>query len=100
MTSEMRAAIPGVRSLPAGSSLAESAASQPQYMNIDSERPAASAENDVTENGFSHDALKSIDVVASPLSALTKAKPMNRTSATTWTATRTYMTSLVVVMPR
>jgi hypothetical protein len=89
-----------VRSLPVVSSFADSAASQPQYMKIDSDSAVASAANDVTENGLSHDHRKSIAVPASPPVALTIANTMNSKRATSWIATSTYITPLVALMPR
>ena len=97
-TSEIKAAIPGVRSLPVVSSHADSAASHPQYMKIESDRAVTSAENVATENGFSHEASNSIPVAASP--ALATAKTTNSNSATSCTVTSTYMTPLVAVIPR
>ena len=69
-------------------------------MKIDSDSPVANAENVATENGLSHDHSKSIDVAASPPSALPIANATNSTSATIWTVTSTYITPLVAVMPR
>jgi hypothetical protein len=63
------------------SSFADSAVSQPQYMKIDSESAVVRTENDVTENGLSHDHSKSIAVLASPLSAFTMATTVKRASA-------------------
>ena len=100
MTSESSAASPGVRSDSVVSSLADSAVSQPQYMKIDSDSAVARMENEVTENGLSHDHSKSIDVLTSPPMAFAKAKMANSASATIWTPTSTYMTPFVVVMPR
>ena len=94
------AARPGVRSLPLVSSFADRQVSQPQYMKIDSDSAVARTENDSTENGFSHDISKSIAVAESPFVALVRASTMNSTRATIWIASRTYVTPLVVVMPR
>ena len=100
ITSESSAASPGVRSLSSVSSFADSAVSQPQYMKIDSESAVARTEKELTENGLSHETSKSIDVLTSPPRALPNANAVNSASATTWTPTRTYMTLLVVVIPR
>ena len=100
ISSESSAAIPGVRSLPVVSSQADSAASQPQYMKIDSDNAAASAENDSTLNGFSQAHSKSVAVGTSPLTALPMATTANSASAAICTATSTYITPLVAVMPR
>ena len=70
ISDESSAAIPGVRSLPGVSSQADSAASQPQYMKIDSESAVASAEKDATENGLSHAHSKSVAVGTSPFERL------------------------------
>ena len=69
-------------------------------MKIDSDRAVASAENDATENGFSHVHEKSVAVATSPPVALPTANTTNSASAAICRATRTYMTPLVAVIPR
>jgi hypothetical protein len=58
-------------------------------MKIESDRPAASAENDSTESGVSQAISKSIAVAVPPSSALPMALTMSTASTTIWIATRT-----------
>lgn len=78
----MRAARPGVFSLPMVSSLAVRQVSQPQNMKIDSERPAVNVANDCTANGFSQDQEKCSDEVNSPLFAFCRAIATNSARTT------------------
>lgn len=96
----MRAARPGVFSLPVVSSLAVRQVSQPQNMKIDRDRPAVKAAKDFTANGFSHDHEKSADVAKSPLVPFRTAIATNRARTTSWSPTNAYWRPFVVVIPR
>lgn len=96
----MRAARPGVFSLPMVSSFAVRQVSQPQYMKIDRDRPAVNAPNDFTENGSSHVQENGTDVGNSADPALTTAITTNTASTTSWRPTSVNWTPFVAVMPR
>ncbi|MNN10513.1 hypothetical protein D3C76_837400 [compost metagenome] len=91
------AALPGTSSLPTDSSLTVRHTSQPQKMKIDSDSPAAKAENDSTPNGLNQAKSNSSGggAVVSPKAA--KAKPISTSNCR---ATKPYCTVMVVVMPR
>ena len=96
----MVAARPGVFSEPFVSSFMVRVTSQPQKMKIDSERPAAKAENDSTANGLNQ--LSSIGVASNalPLATPTRAAPANSSSTATWKPTSQYCSFCVVCRSR
>ncbi len=74
--------------------------SQPQKMKIESERPAANAENDSTANGLNHDSSIGVASNALPFATSTSAATANSTSTTTWKPTSQYCSFCVVCMSR
>lgn len=88
----------GVFALPVVSSLVAMQASQPQYMKIESERPAVKAAKDWTAKGFIQDQEKETEVSKSP--AFDSAIATKTTRTTSWRPTRAYWMPLVAVMPR
>jgi hypothetical protein len=94
------AALPGVVSGFFVSSFMVRVTSHPQKMKIDSETPAAKAENDGTANGLNQLASTAVASKAEPLVTCTMAEMENHTSTMSWKATSTYCTALVVSIPR
>ena len=93
----MVAARPGTFSLPTDSSLTVRHTSQPQKMKIDSDRPAAKAENESMLNGLNHSGWKTTGELAGAAANAASAKPISTTSCS---ATRVYCTPMVMPMPR
>ena len=96
----MVAARPGVFAEPFVSSFIVSVTSQPQKMKIESERPAANAENESTANGLNQ--LSSIAVASNalPFATSTRAMTEKSTSTATWKPTSQYWSFCVVCMSR
>ncbi len=100
VTIEIIAARPGVLALPRVSSFMVRQVSQPQYMKIDSDRPAVKALNEPTSSGFSQLGEKPTECGRSPDAALPMAIPANSSRTASWRPTRLYWNHLVAVMPR
>jgi hypothetical protein len=69
-------------------------------MNTDRDTPAANAEKDSTPNGSNHSARTVSPSYAVPAATWPKAAAENHSRTSSWKATRTYCTTLVVSMPR
>lgn len=82
------------------SSLVARQASQPQYMKIESERPAVKAAMDSIAKGFIHCQEKSRPVSKVPAEAFWKAIATKMARTASWRPTSAYWTPLVAVMPR
>lgn len=74
--------------------------SQPQYMKIDSDRPAVKALKELTWSGLSQENEKPIESGRSPAAALPMAMAEKSTSTASWRPTRLYWNHLVAVIPR
>ena len=74
--------------------------SQPQKMKIESERPAANAENDSTAKGLNHDSSIGVASKALPFATSTSAATAKITSTATWKPTSQYCSFCVVCMSR
>src|SRR5215207_11523072 len=100
MTTVKVAARPGVRSEPFVSSFMVRVTSQPQKMKIESESPAANAENDSTANGLNHDSSIEVASNALPFATSTSAAIEKSSSTATWKPTSQYCSFCVVFRSR